>query len=399
MPQETYDWSADYSDEQSGTTTTFTSLGGDTVNISVSQPDPLGVYRPNRDGFEANSTLGGSSSGFFEMGVNFANASQTVTTIIDFTSNTLSGENSVTDVSFTLFDLDSPTDARFVDEVTVLAFDADGNALTVTLTAQDSSVVSVSGSTATAIPGAATGPLGSVGATSAEGNVDVFISGEVASIQIVYGNGAGVQANPANQVVGIGDLSFDLTPPIICFTAGTQILTPQGQRAVETLCPGDLVVTRDHGMQPVRWTGLRKVAGRGALAPVRFAPGAIGNSVELILSPQHRVLARGWRVELFFGEAEVLVPAKQLVNGTTIRQEPCDEVEYVHFACDAHEIVLADGAMCETLHLGPVALNAMPPDARRELEAIFPEIAADVGRDALPLARHSLKSFEARLIC
>ena len=397
MPPETYDWSADYSDEQAGTTTTFTSIGGDTVDVSVSQPDPFGFYRFGRSGFESSATLGGSSTGHFEMGVNFANASQTVTTTIDFADNTLSGEDSVTNVSFTLFDLDSPTDARFVDEVTVLAFDADGNALTVTMTAQDSSVVAVSGATATAIPGAGTGPLGTVGATSAEGNVDVSISGEVASIQIVYGNGAGVQSNPANQVIGIGDLTFDLTPPVICFVAGTGILTPQGQRLVETLRPGDPVVTRDNGVKPVRWIGRRKMPGRGALAPIHFAPGTIGNGTALTLSPQHRVLLRGWRYELLFGEPEVLVAAKQLVNGDTIRQEPCREVDYVHFACDAHEIIMAEGALCETLHLGPTALHAMPPEARRELEAIFPELAHAAG-EAMPLARHSLRAFEARLI-
>ncbi|MFV2038030.1 MAG: hypothetical protein ACC646_10635, partial [Paracoccaceae bacterium] len=96
MVQETYDWSADYSDEQSGGTTTFTSATGETVDVSVSQPDPLGVYRPGRDGFETN-TQGGSTGGHFEAGLNFANASQTVTMNIDFANNTQSGADSVTD--------------------------------------------------------------------------------------------------------------------------------------------------------------------------------------------------------------------------------------------------------------------------------------------------------------
>lgn len=40
--------------------------------------------------------------------------------------------------------------------------------------------------------------------------------------------------------------SFVFDPPV-CFHAGTAILTPRGPRPVQTLCPGDLVMTRDHG--------------------------------------------------------------------------------------------------------------------------------------------------------
>src|SRR5690606_32383544 len=46
-----------------------------------------------------------------------------------------------------------------------------------------------------------------------------------------------------------------ITP--ICFTSGTLIATPDGERAVETLRPGDLVMTRDHGPQELRWVGMR----------------------------------------------------------------------------------------------------------------------------------------------
>ena len=42
---------------------------------------------------------------------------------------------------------------------------------------------------------------------------------------------------------------------IICFAAGTMILTAEGERAIETLTAGDMVWTLDHGYQPLRWIG------------------------------------------------------------------------------------------------------------------------------------------------
>src|SRR5690606_26001535 len=42
-----------------------------------------------------------------------------------------------------------------------------------------------------------------------------------------------------------------------CFCRGTLILTDQGEVAVEKLRAGDIVMTRDHGPQPIEWIGSR----------------------------------------------------------------------------------------------------------------------------------------------
>lgn len=63
-----------------------------------------------------------------------------------------------------------------------------------------------------------------------------------------------------------------------CFAAGTLIATPGGDRPVEGLLPGDSVTTLDHGPQPLRWIGARRVAGLGADAPVWFAAGHLATS-------------------------------------------------------------------------------------------------------------------------
>ncbi|MTH78990.1 Hint domain-containing protein [Paracoccus aestuariivivens] len=47
----------------------------------------------------------------------------------------------------------------------------------------------------------------------------------------------------------------------VCYLTGTLIATPEGERPVETLRVCDLVLTRDHGPQPVLWRGSSLVSG------------------------------------------------------------------------------------------------------------------------------------------
>ncbi|MEM7243178.1 MAG: Hint domain-containing protein, partial [Pseudomonadota bacterium] len=136
----------------------------------------------------------------------------------------------------------------------------------------------------------------------------------------------------------------------ICFADGTQIETDKCAVAVEDLEEGMLVRTRDNGFQPIRWVGSSTRVGKGKLAPIRIAAGTLGNTRDLRVSPQHRMLLEGWQAELLYGEAEVLAPAKSLVNDQTIRIEECDEVEYFHILFDTHEVIFAEGAPSESFH-------------------------------------------------
>lgn len=183
---------------------------------------------------------------------------------------------------------------------------------------------------------------------------------------------------------------------MMCFTAGTMIDTPDGPRAVETLMPGDMVTTMDNGPQVIRWAGQRTVSGRGKMAPISFAAGAIGNEVPLQLSPQHRVLIRGWKAELMSGQAEVLSAAKHLVNDDTIRQTACDAVTYVHIMFDSHQIVRSNGAWTESFHPGEQGAEVLS-EQWEEITAIFPELAQDVAAYG-PTARTCLKAWEARAL-
>ncbi|WP_319824249.1 Hint domain-containing protein [Thalassovita sp.] len=184
---------------------------------------------------------------------------------------------------------------------------------------------------------------------------------------------------------------------IICFKSGTRIDTPHGPRRIEDLKPGDMVITRDNGLQPVRWIGRRRVPGTGDFAPIRFAPGALGNGRPLLVSPQHRMLYRSPDATLLFGAPEVLVTARHLVNGSTIRQMEKDQIDYVHVLFDRHEIIFAEGVPSESFHPGRHGLHGIMDHAREELFALFPDLRNDPDSFG-DTARRCLKEYEAKLL-
>ena len=96
--------------------------------------------------------------------------------------------------------------------------------------------------------------------------------------------------NPENGVIQFLDMFgavtgtitfFNIETVIACFTPGSLIATEAGEVAVERLQPGDRVLTRDSGMQPIRWIGTRRLSiGElivdPALQPIRIRAGALG---------------------------------------------------------------------------------------------------------------------------
>ncbi len=190
-------------------------------------------------------------------------------------------------------------------------------------------------------------------------------------------------------------VTFDATP--VCFTPGAMIETIRGPVAIEQIKQGDLVITHDNGPRPVRWIGKRTMLASQMHAPIRFAAGVLGNATSFTLSPQHRVLVRDYRAQLYFGEEEVLVPARFLVNGSTITQAAPGEVTYLHLLFDRHEIITADGVASESYHPGQYSLNELEGRAREELFSVFPELRCDP-RTYGASARLSLKRHQSALL-
>jgi hypothetical protein len=159
----------------------------------------------------------------------------------------------------------------------------------------------------------------------------------------------------------------------VCYQAGTHILTPRGEVAVEDLREGDLVTTfsgRGPIHKPITWIGQMRESLDGhpdpeMAAPVRIRAGAVAENVphrDLLVSPDHAICLDG-----------VLIPAKELVNGATIVQDlDFGEVHYFHIELEQHDILLAEGLTAEsyldTGNRDAFAAYRATPVARQEAE-------------------------------
>ena len=187
---------------------------------------------------------------------------------------------------------------------------------------------------------------------------------------------------------------------------GTMIAIKGGEKPVEELCVGDLVLTKDNGFQPVRWIASRRL-GRPAfkadpnLRPIRIKAGALGKNKprhDLIVSQQHCVLLDDWRCELLFGEDEVLAPAKALLNDSSVTiDRKSGKVTYYHFMFDQHEIVYSNGVESESFHPSTGAVDTLDDAKRDELFKLFPKLEVD--EDAFgPKARATLRPYEVEML-
>jgi len=135
----------------------------------------------------------------------------------------------------------------------------------------------------------------------------------------------------------------DTTP---CYCRGTLIRTAGGDRAVETLGIGDLIVTAGGEALPIKWIGRRSyrdwlAVGNADVQPILFKAGSIADHVparDLYVSPEHAMFLDG-----------VLVPARHLVNGVSIlKMSGIEEVDYFHLEFDRHVVIFAEGAAAES---------------------------------------------------
>lgn len=194
---------------------------------------------------------------------------------------------------------------------------------------------------------------------------------------ITLGTQRDIEYNSVNKFQRIKDY-------FVCFTAGTLIRTADGNIPVESLKPGDRVLTLDHGYQEIRWIGAKKLPAVSLmlnpnLRPVRIRKNALGEGQparDLEVSPQHRIMIRSSIAQRMFGCMEVLVSAKSLleVDGIEVVEDMAP-VEYFHLLFDSHEVIYANGAATESLYTGPEALKSLSAEAREEIFTMFPELS------------------------
>ncbi len=130
-----------------------------------------------------------------------------------------------------------------------------------------------------------------------------------------------------------------------CFAAGTKILTEHGQVAVESLNVGDNLLLQPGKIAPIIWIGRRRInISRHRrpewVNPILIAADAIADGVpanDLYVSPDHAIALEG-----------NLIPAKILLNGSSIRQVNRRSITYYHIELAEHAILYANGCPAES---------------------------------------------------
>lgn len=255
------------------------------------------------------------------------------------------------------------------------------------------------------LPG--TNKLSNVNGEDLRGQQIVVITAENGQRFFFLSNGTTSSATMSafpNGAHSIGNIS-STGPLLVCFLRGTQIATPSGERAVETLAVGDLVLNDEGKAVPIRWIGRRSVSAAEValfpdLRPVIVPAGMFGPGMPhspLGLSPQHRIALTGWQTELLFGCDEVLVPAVHLPQSAAMRAKGPGPFEYFHLLFDRHEIVISNGLPTESFQLGERGLISLE---QHEVDALLDTAAQQEQAALLDRADHctSLRGFESRLL-
>jgi hypothetical protein len=232
--------------------------------------------------------------------------------------------------------------------------------------------------------------------------VEVFYAGGLSTFGVSTSSGLetftlmGDYVGDTFSVSADGAGGFNFTDETPCFAAGTRILTTEGEVPVEQLKVGDVAVLFDGQEAPIVFIGTRHVnlarhARPDTAYPIRFPAGALADGVpahDLLLSPDHA---------LFIDD--VLVPAKDLVDGVMITQDKSfAAIRYYHVELEDHGILLAEGTPAESfLNLGhrgvfdnsdePVILHPELMIAARGMAGVAPLVT---GGEALAAIRTRL---------
>lgn len=248
---------------------------------------------------------------------------------------------------------------------------------------------------------AASGPFSGIsGGQLVFSITDTFESGEGEEIDRVRTfdhNGDGDTSDSGES----GNGTFNATSVLVCYCPGTLIRTASGHSPVESLKPGDLVLTLDQGLQPIRWIGQTRHCyppGPHDRKPIEFKPDSLGPGVprrRLIVSPQHRLLVRGCEVEALCGVSEVLALAKALVGLDHVRaMNGKREATFFSVLLENHQVLVAEGALSESFYPGPTALRMILPEHRTAIETLFPGVRENPVSGYGPTARRVLTRAE-----
>lgn len=191
---------------------------------------------------------------------------------------------------------------------------------------------------------------------------------------------------------------------------GSLVETARGPVLARDLRLGDRLLTRDHGLQPVRWIGTSTVmyddeppaeAGTLRLGPVRIRAGALGSNPDagnLILAPGQRLLARSPLNELLFGASEVLAAAGHVTHLDGVDVAPRSVGRWTHILLDHHDLVRVNGLWMESFSPDMWSIRVAYPEQWHDITEAMPRLRYDNTAANYIEPRLPIDAREARLL-
>jgi len=176
-------------------------------------------------------------------------------------------------------------------------------------------------------------------------------------------------------------------------TVGTPIMTSTGERPVEDLKPGDRIVTKDLGLQTLKFvafrdTDLRQNPDR---TPLRIPANAFGDerpTQDLFVAPDQRIALRHPMFDVLFTSREVLAMAQDLAGFGGIEAiTGLRAITYVSLGFLQHHLIYSGNMAFD---LGPKCQKTARPtlardEARMAISMMQPSVTPQHAPAGFPL--------------
>lgn len=197
--------------------------------------------------------------------------------------------------------------------------------------------------------------------------------------------------------------------PILGLAGSANVRTPCGQRRIENVRPGDLIVTRDNGLQAVRmiWTRTvtqAEIAADPSLAPVRLKPRAVGPMMpqrDLLVAAAHRILVPGYRLADMPDTRSCLIAARDIAGASdkAFIDKTIPEMAFYNLVFAEHQVFTANGLPVESYLPSKATVKELDKDVSRDIAALFaPDAESAPGYPAPRYTAPETKDFRPEFV-
>ncbi|MDA5094917.1 Hint domain-containing protein [Aliiroseovarius sp. KMU-50] len=153
------------------------------------------------------------------------------------------------------------------------------------------------------------------------------------------------------------------------------VRTARGQIPARELRIGDQMVTRDNGLQTLRWIGQSRP--RPEQGPLVRVLGADKSQTQVLLAPGNLVLLTNDRANLLFGSSEVLCPVQSLFASSQFEREVSATPTLCHLLFDHCELIEIGGVWVESHCPDMPRIRHTDPELFDEIVRVMPRLAHD----------------------